>query len=127
MRDVVLKGHSLLKGTYVVPQISAVLFDERIFPEPGKFKPERFFDEEGKLRKIDAFVPFSVGKRMCAGEGLARAELFLIIANLFHAFKVRPMDPLKPPTSAKVYGFTAQPHPFTIRIERRHDPVNGSA
>ncbi|KAH7706713.1 Protein CYP-33C9 [Aphelenchoides avenae] len=127
MRDVELKGHSLLKGTYVVPQISAVLFDEKIFPEPEKFKPERFLDEEGKLRKIDAFVPFSVGKRMCAGEGLARAELFLIIANLFYSFKVRPVDPLKPPTSAKVYGFTAQPHPFTIRIERRHDPVNGSA
>ncbi|KAH7709062.1 Protein CYP-33C1 [Aphelenchoides avenae] len=121
MRDVELNGHKLPKGTYVVPQISA------IFPEPEKFKPERFLDEEGKLRKIDAFVPFSVGKRVCAGEGLARAELFLIIANLFHAFKVRAVDPLKPPTSAKVYGFTAQPHPFTIRIERRHNANNGWA
>lgn len=60
----------------------------KAFPEPEKFKPERFLDEAGNLRKIDEFIPFSLGKRVCLGESLARAELFLIIANLFHKFKV---------------------------------------
>lgn len=60
----------------------------QVFPEPEKFNPERFLDAEGHLRKIDEFVPFSVGKRVCTGESLARAELFLITANLFHKYKV---------------------------------------
>ena len=60
----------------------------QIFPDPYSFKPERFLDGDGNLKKIEQFVPFSVGKRQCLGESLARMELFLIIANLYNQFEV---------------------------------------
>lgn len=60
----------------------------QVFPEPYKFKPERFIDESGKLIKVDELVPFSIGKRQCPGEGLARMELFLFIANFFNRYQV---------------------------------------
>lgn len=88
-KEVSINGFKIPKGTEIVDQISCVLYDENIFPEPKQFKPERFIDSEGKFIQHPAVIPFSVGKRSCLGEGLARMELFLVLANLFNQFKVR--------------------------------------
>lgn len=93
-RDVELNGYTLPVGTRIVPQLCTVLFDEEIFPEPMRFKPERFLEkkENGcgyKLMKCEELIPFGVGKRQCLGESLARQELFLFTANLFHRYTVR--------------------------------------
>lgn len=45
-------------------------------------------DTDGNLKKVDQMVPFSVGKRMCMGEPLARMELFLIFANMMQKFRI---------------------------------------
>ncbi|KAI1710236.1 cytochrome p450 domain-containing protein [Ditylenchus destructor] len=120
MRDVELNGYILPKSTVVVPQISCVLFDEKIFPEPKRFKPERFLDKNGQLLKVEELIPFSAGKRICLGESLARMELFLFIANIFHTFKVRPVDPLNPPTSEKIAGFVVGLKHYEVRLQLRH-------
>lgn len=88
LRDVVLNGYHLKTGQVVVPQISCVLSDESVFPEPEKFTPERFLDASGQLIKVNELLPFSIGKRVCVGESLARMELFLFLTNIFHQFKV---------------------------------------
>uniref|UniRef100_A0A915DKD4 Cytochrome P450 n=1 Tax=Ditylenchus dipsaci TaxID=166011 RepID=A0A915DKD4_9BILA len=67
--------------------ISSVLYDEKIFAEPNKFMPERFI-ENGQLKKCEELIPFSLGKRQCLGESLARAELFLFTSNLFYLYKI---------------------------------------
>ncbi|CAJ0567333.1 unnamed protein product, partial [Mesorhabditis spiculigera] len=86
--DVKIQGYHIPKGSVVCPQISCVLYDDKIFPEPYKFKPERFLNADGSYRKYEELVPFSVGKRQCAGEGLARLELYIVIANIFQTFKI---------------------------------------
>lgn len=62
--DVRIGGHNLPSGTTLVPQISTVLFDERIFPEAEKFVPTRFLDEKGEFKKMEEFIPFGIGKRL---------------------------------------------------------------
>ena len=38
---------------------------------------------------VERCIPFGVGKRICAGEGLARVELFIGLVTILQNFKVR--------------------------------------
>ena len=60
------------------------MHDPDIFDDPEIFKPERFLDSNGNylLTRHPGFIPFGMGRRICPGENLALAQLFLIITNL---------------------------------------------
>ncbi|KAL8173133.1 UNVERIFIED_CONTAM: hypothetical protein K2H54_040502, partial [Gekko kuhli] len=77
-------------GTPIIPLLYSVLYDESEWEKPLKFYPEHFLDSEGKFVKRDAFLPFSAGRRMCAGETLARMELFLFFTSLLQRFNFQP-------------------------------------
>ncbi|XP_077187156.1 cytochrome P450 2K1-like [Paroedura picta] len=84
--DVTLKGYFIPRGTYIIPFLSSVLQDETQWEKPFKFYPEHFLDSDGKFVKRDAFLPFSAGRRICAGETLAKMELFLFFTSLLQKF-----------------------------------------
>ncbi|KAL7070956.1 hypothetical protein ACQ4LE_009838 [Meloidogyne hapla] len=113
----IMDGKYFLKeGTIILPQISCLLYDEKVFPSPHLFIPERFLDEKGQLKRFDSFIPFGLGKRACMGESLARAELFLFIANFFRNFQVLPVNPLNPPKAQKQKAFVVRPEPYNCRL-----------
>uniref|UniRef100_A0AC34GNW9 Cytochrome P450 n=1 Tax=Panagrolaimus sp. ES5 TaxID=591445 RepID=A0AC34GNW9_9BILA len=118
VKDVEIKGYRIPANTTIVHQISTVLFDARYFPEPLKFKPERFLDSEGKFFQPSSLMPFGVGKRACLGEGLARLELYLFAANIFNHFEINVI-PSKPPKTIRIIGGTVQPEPFLTHIKQR--------
>ncbi|EOB05384.1 Cytochrome P450 2K1, partial [Anas platyrhynchos] len=88
--DVTLKGYFIPKGTYVIPLLTSVLRDKSQWEKPDTFYPEHFLDSEGKFVKKDAFMPFSAGRRICAGETLAKMELFLFFTRLLQRFTFHP-------------------------------------
>ncbi|NXY71611.1 CP2K6 protein, partial [Glareola pratincola] len=88
--DVTLKGYSIPKGTYIVPLLASVLRDKTQWEKPDMFYPEHFLDASGKFVKKDAFMPFSAGRRTCAGETLAKMELFLFFTSLLQRFTFHP-------------------------------------
>lgn len=58
--------------------------DEKYFPDPMKFDPERFSEENKASIPANAFMPFGIGPRMCIGNRFAILE---IKALLFYLMK----------------------------------------
>ncbi|KAG0430377.1 hypothetical protein HPB47_022756 [Ixodes persulcatus] len=61
--------------------------DERFFPDPMKFDPDRFSEEnEGSISKI-AFQPFGLGPRNCVGMKLALLDITYTIVKMTQHFR----------------------------------------
>lgn len=72
--------------------------DEKTWDRPELFKPERFLDESGRIcLKLDKSLPFSAGKRLCAGETFARNTIFLIASAIIQNFNISMADNEKMP------------------------------
>lgn len=85
-QDVTFRGYLLPKGIYVIPLLTSVLYDKDHFVKADEFYPEHFLDSSGNFVRKEAFMPFSAGKRSCAGENLAKMELFLFFTRLLQNF-----------------------------------------
>src|SRR5437868_4098343 len=86
MEDVEFHGYSIPKGTIVMPNQFYVHHDPKVWGDPMNFRPERFLTSEGTFKKHEALIPFSIGRRQCLGEALARDSLFLFATNLFQKY-----------------------------------------
>merc|ERR1711974_578684 len=82
--------------------------------DPFAFKPERFINSEGKFEKFEAFIPFSIGKRQCMGETMAKAQFFVMFAGLLQKFTFLPEGPENPPSEDYIPGIVSIPKPFKV-------------
>ena len=78
----IIGDYTIPKGTYVWAMQSYILHNEKHWTDGHEFKPERFL-ENGKYlsTRPKAFIPFGVGRRVCLGEKLAIADLFLVLVR----------------------------------------------
>jgi cytochrome P450 len=85
--------YRLRPGEHVMLSAYVVHRDERFFPEPDAFRPERWLTgETAKLPRF-AYFPFGGGPRICMGYTLAMTELTLITAELVRRFILAVPDP----------------------------------
>ena len=77
-------GRIVLLSPYVVHR------DARWFPEPLKFIPERWLDEDPSRPKF-AYAPFGGGARVCIGERFAGMEGVMVLAAIGQRWKLRPV------------------------------------
>ena len=56
------------KGTRILVPVLGIHYDEEYYPNPEKFDPERFDEENSKNRQQYSYIPFGEGPRICIGE-----------------------------------------------------------
>ncbi|XP_043452962.1 cytochrome P450 2C21 [Prionailurus bengalensis] len=114
-QDTKFREYLIPKGTTILTSLTSVLHDDKEFPNPDQFDPGHFLDESGNFKKSDYFLAFSAGKRVCIGEGLARMELFLLLANILQHFTLKSVvDPKDLETAPIVSGVGAAPPVYKL-------------
>lgn len=86
LRPLEVAGYTLPAGTGVGVAIGMVHFREDLYPEPMKFRPERFLERSFSPFE---FVPFGGGLRRCLGAPLAHYEMKLTVGTLIGRLQLR--------------------------------------
>ena len=100
-----IMGHQFNSESMFALSIYLTHHREDLYPEPEKFKPERFLERNYSPYE---FLPFGVGNRRCIGYALALLEMKLILATILTKWDLdlasdRPVVP-------KRRGATVAPH-----------------
>ena len=106
--------YTIPSGHVLLPSMMEIFLGEDTWPNGSKFDPTRFI-EGGKFKRDEKVIPFQIGKRVCPGEGLAKAELFLFLVGLVQKFKFEPEIP------GTIVDYTMKPG--VTWVPHRHDRI----
>ncbi|XP_018319744.1 cytochrome P450 4d2-like [Agrilus planipennis] len=92
IEDIVHDGKVIPKGSTISLFAFGLLRDPELFPEPEKFLPERFLNNNVKINNPYSYVPFSAGPRNCIGQKFAMLEMKSTIGHILRKFELHPAD-----------------------------------
>nr|OQO31889.1 hypothetical protein B0A51_01084 [Rachicladosporium sp. CCFEE 5018] len=139
----------LKAGTCVHPVQWSIHREEKLYPDPESFRPERWLDNKWptfrepleKFPNLQSYSAFGFGRRICPGLNIAERSLYILIMRIAWAADIRAKKDgqgreLLPPSYDYVTGFNVQPKPFkfdlTVRsgqqdvVEKQYQEVWGS-
>ncbi|XP_029156093.1 cytochrome P450 4C1-like isoform X2 [Nylanderia fulva] len=119
--DLSLGEIMLPKDATIVILLQNVLRNEKHWPNPLMFDPDRFLPERLGNSYSDYYIPFSNGPRNCIGVKFAMISMKVILATLIRTFvfkvdKSIPIDKIK----LKFEVLLAPTQPLKVKIERRN-------
>ncbi|XP_011864461.1 PREDICTED: cytochrome P450 6j1-like isoform X1 [Vollenhovia emeryi] len=65
-------------------------YDPEYFPDPHKFDPERFTEENKRNRPTNVYFPFGDGPRVCIGSRMGLLQTKLGIVTILRKYEVVP-------------------------------------
>ncbi|XP_076750354.1 cytochrome P450 9e2-like [Xylocopa sonorina] len=99
------KPHVVQEGEFLWIPIYGYHYDPRYYPEPDKFKPERFYDNVKQMTNSGMFLAFGMGPRMCIGNRFALLETKVLLFHIFAKCNLVPNSKTSIPMKLSKRGF----------------------
>lgn len=98
-----IMGYEFAPGTLLAPCIYLTHHRPDLYPEPEKFKPERFLERQYSQYE---YLPFGGGNRTCIGNAFAMFEMKLVLAAVMSQLELELIDkkPIKPVRRGVVFA-----------------------
>ncbi|XP_037048220.1 cytochrome P450 CYP12A2-like isoform X1 [Bradysia coprophila] len=102
VKDIVIKGYKIPKGTDIVMANILLHYDSQYFQNPNEFLPERWLRKEtSNTCPVDkkapfVYLPFGFGSRSCVGKRFAEMEMNVLLTRLLRKYRIEyDYGPLK--------------------------------
>lgn len=114
--DLTFQNYRIPAGTRVVYSIYLTHRHPGYWPDPDRFDPERFSDEENRKRVPYTYLPFGGGPRNCIGAAFAQVEVKVVLSRILQTYELSlDRDNVRPRM-----GATLEPSPgVMMRVRRR--------
>ncbi|KAJ7434468.1 cytochrome P450 [Mycena latifolia] len=120
------RGYRLPAGSMILGNTWAILHDEVMYPDPHKFKPERFLiDGKPNPAVRDPDAVFGFGRRVCPGRHLATSSVWITVVSILATFDINKavddMGDAIEPTGEYTSAIISAPLPFKCLITPRSE------
>ncbi|KAK0223367.1 cytochrome P450 [Armillaria fumosa] len=123
VKEDVYRGYYIPAGTTIVGNVWAILHNEKDYPNPLVFDPNRFLPQDGKEPQPEPTAAFGFGRRICPGRHLALNTVWIAIASMAATLSFsKAVDSdgrVIEPSDIFTDGFLSFPAPFKCTIKAR--------
>ncbi|KAF8958858.1 cytochrome P450 [Flammula alnicola] len=126
-KDDIYRGYYIPKGSIIMANTWAMLNDEKTFPNPSLFDPERFLTN-GELRfeipDPDVVATFGFGRRICPGSHIGLSSFWIAAASILACFNISKAvdehgNEIQPNIEDSGETVVARPEPFPCTFTAR--------
>ncbi|RHZ52629.1 cytochrome P450 [Aspergillus thermomutatus] len=114
-----INGYFFPAGTVVGINTWVAHYDEEVFPDAERFRPDRWIEAESNPEKLKAMnemhMPFGLGSRTCLGKHISILEMSKLIPRIIRDFDFST-GPEKWETENSWF---VKPTNFTVRVRQR--------
>ncbi|KAL3996732.1 trichohyalin [Sarotherodon galilaeus] len=117
--SVEINGFVIPKGMVVIVPTWPMHRDPEIWPEPEKFKPERFSKENKETIDPYIYMPFGAGPRNCIGMRFALVLVKLAIVEILQRYSFSVCKETEIPIELGVQGLLQPKRPIKLKLVPR--------
>jgi cytochrome P450 len=113
-----LGGYLIPAGTTVAPCVHLVHRRADIYPEPLRYRPERFLERPAGTY---TWIPFGGGVRRCLAASYAQLLMKQVIATVVSEMDLRPCEQRSERARKSAIAFVPHRHARVVATRRRHN------
>lgn len=117
-----LGGYEVPAGATVAPCAYLLHRDEKIYPQPRSFRPERFLENPPGTY---TWIPFGGGVRRCLAASFALLEMKRVIQTVLSEVELRPVQRRSERVARSSIAFVPDRHAEAVVVRRLTSSPNG--
>ncbi|XP_048405320.1 thromboxane-A synthase [Stegostoma tigrinum] len=118
-KNCLVNGQFIPAGITVEVPVGVLHYDPKYWPEPEKFKPERFTPELKAERHPFVYLPFGAGPRSCIGMRLALLEAKIVLVRILSKYSFQTSPETQVPLRIKSLGTLGPKEGVILKIVPR--------